>query len=143
MQEIMNNTAELILKENIREMLPDNEQPEKHEKSELDKLKEMLSEVTYDDILNSTAPYEKILTLHDEFTVSQYITAFRQIAKRFKLTADFDSLVAPYKDKALKQLKEASQQEKKEDKSQYPKWWDGSQVNEDVFCTELLKQHTL
>lgn len=147
MQEMMNNTAELILDENIREMLPDaihdNEQPEKQEKSELDKLKEMLSEVTYDDILNSTAPYEKILTLHDEFTVSQYITAFRQIAKRFKLTADFDSLVAPYKDKALKQLKEASQQEKKEDKSKYPKWWDGSQVNEDVFCTELLKQHTL
>lgn len=125
MQEMMNNTAELIVDENIREMLPDaipdNEQPEKQEKSELDELKEMLSKVTYDDILNSTSPYEKILTLHDEFTVSQYITAFRQIAKHFKLTADFDSLVAPYKDKALKQLKEASQQEKKEDKSKYPK----------------------
>lgn len=143
MQEMMNDNAELISANGIVDILPDDAVDEEQKKSELDKLKENLSEVTYDDILNSTAPYEKILTLHDEFTLSQYITAFRQIAKRFKLTADFDSLVAPYKDKALKQLKEASQQEKKEDKSKYPKWWNGSQVNEDVFCTELLKQHTL
>lgn len=143
MKEMMNDNAELISANGIGDILPDDAIDEEQEKSELDKLKEKLSEVTYDDILNSTAPYEKILTLHDEFTVSQYITAFRQIAKRFKLTADFDSLVAPYKDKALKQLKEASQQEKNEDKSKYLKWWDDSQVNEDVFCTELLKQHTL
>lgn len=147
MQEMMNDTAELIVEDDIGEILPDalpdSEQIEEQEKSELDKLKEELSAVTYDDILNSTTPYEKILALPDEFAVSQYITAFRQIAKKFKLTADFDSLVAPYREKALRQLKEAEHQEKKEDKSKYPKWWDGSQVNEDMFCTELLSQHTL
>ena len=133
MQEMMNDTAELIMEVNNGDNLP----------VVLDKLKEELSAVTYDDILNSTAPYEKILTLPDEFAISQYITTFRQIAKKFKLTADFDNLVAPYKDKALRQLKEAEHQEKKEDKSNFPKWWDGTQVNEDVFCTELLEQHTL
>lgn len=147
MQEMMIDTAELIIEDNIGEtlpdVLPDSEQPEEEEKSEFEKLKEELSAITYDDILNSTSPYEKILALPDEFAISQYITAFRQIAKKFKLTADFDSLVAPYKEKALRQLKEAEHQEKKEDKSKYPKWWDGSQVNEDVFCTELLSQHTL
>ncbi|WP_303800075.1 phage/plasmid primase, P4 family [Ruminococcus flavefaciens] len=147
MQEMMNDTAGLITEDNIRETLPDalpdSEQPEEEGKSEFEKLKEELSAVTYDDILNNTAPYEKILALPDEFAISQYITAFRQIAKKFKLTADFDSLVAPYKEKALRQLKEAEHQEKKEDKSKYPKWWDGTRVNEDVFCTELLSQHTL
>ena len=137
MQEMMNDTAELIVEDDIGEILPDalpdSEQIEEQEKSELDKLKEELSAVTYDDILNSTTPYEKILALPDEFAVSQYITAFRHIAKKFKLTADFDSLVSPYKEKALRQLKEAEPLEKKEDKSKYPKWWDGSQVNEDVF----------
>lgn len=102
-----------------------------------------LSSATYDDILNSTGLYERILTLPDEFSVAQYVTALRQTAKRYKLTADFDNLVAPYKEKALKQLKEANQQEKKKDKSRYPEWWDGSQLNEDLFCTELLKQHRL
>ena len=101
MQEMMNDTAELIMEVNNGDNLP----------VVLDKLKEELSAVTYDDILNSTAPYEKILTLPDEFAISQYITAFRQIAKKFKLTADFDNLVAPYKDKALRQLKEAEHQE--------------------------------
>ena len=147
MQEMMNDTAELITENNNGDILPvvlnEEVQPEEQERSELDKLKEELLAVTYDDILNSTAPYEKILTLPDEFAVSQYITAFRQIAKKFKLTADFDSLVAPYKEKALRQLKEAEHQEKKEEKSKYPKWWDGTQVNEDIFCTELLAQHTL
>lgn len=130
MQEMMNDNAELTTEENSGDILPvvlnEEVQPEEQEKSELDKLKEELSAVTYDDILNSTAPYEKILTLPDEFAVSQYITAFRQVAKKFKLTADFDSLVAPYKEKALRQLKEAEHQEKKEDKSKYPKWWDGT-----------------
>mgnify|MGYP007011900979 CR=1 FL=1 len=144
MQEMMNDTAELITEANNGDDLPVVPDEEvQQEKSELDKLKEELSAVTYDDILNSTAPYEKILTLPDEFAVSQYITAFRQVAKKFKLTADFDSLVAPYKDKVLRQLKEAEHREKKEEKSKYPKWWDGTQVNEDVFCTELLAQHTL
>ena len=147
MQEMMNDTAELTTEENngdIFPVVPDEEvQPEEQEKAELDKLKEELAAVTYDDILNSTAPYEKILTLPDEFAMSQYITAFRQVAKKFKLTADFDSLVAPYKDKALRQLKEAEHKEKKEEKSKSQKWWDGTQVNKDVFCTELLAQHTL
>lgn len=147
MREMTNDTAKLIAEVNNGDdlpIVPDEEvQSEGREKSELDKLKKELSAVTYDDILNSTASYEKILTLHDEFAISQYITAFRQIAKKFKLTADFDSLVAPYKDKALRQLKEAEHQEEKEEKSKYPKWWDGSQVNEDVFCTEFLSQHML
>ncbi|SEH78178.1 putative DNA primase/helicase [Ruminococcus flavefaciens] len=97
-----------------------------------------LSAVTYDDILNNTETYEKILMLPDEFAISQYITALRQIAKKFKLTSDFDRLAAPYKEKALRKLKEAAHQEKTEDKSEYPKWWDGLQINEDMFCTELL-----
>ena len=105
MQEMMNDTAELITEANNGDDLPvipyEEVQPEEQEKSELDKLKEELSAVTYDDILNSTAPYEKILTLPDEFAVLQYITVFRQVAKKFKLTADFDSLVAPYREKAL------------------------------------------
>ncbi len=147
MREMTNDTAKLIAEVNNGDdlpIVPDEEvQSEGREKFDLDKPKKELSAVTYDDILNSTASYEKILTLHDEFAISQYITAFRQIAKKFKLTADFDSLVAPYKDKALRQLKEAEHQEKKEEKSKYPKWWDGSQVNEDVFCTEFLSQHTL
>ena len=101
MQEMMNDTAELITENNngdiLTVVLNEEVQPEEQENSELDKLKEELSAVTYDDILNSTAPYEKILTLPDEFAVSQYITAFRQVAKKFKLTADFDSLVTPYR----------------------------------------------
>ena len=113
MQEMMIDTAELIMEVNNGDNLP----------VELNKLKEELSAVTYDDILNSTAPYKKILTLPDEFAISQYITAFRQIAKKFKLTADFDSLVAPYKEKALRQLKEAEHREKKEDKSKFAEWW--------------------
>lgn len=146
MQEMMNDTTELISAEEIGDDFSEDmaDKPiEEQEESESDKLKKELSEATYDDILNSTELYERILTLPDEFAVAKYVTALRQTAKRYKLTADFDSLVAPYKEKALKQLKEANQQEKKEDKSRYPKWWDGSQVNEDVFCTELLKQHTL
>lgn len=147
MREMTNDTAKLIAEVNNGDdlpIVPDEEvQSEEQKRSELDKLKKELSAVTYDDILNSTASYEKILTLHDEFAISQYITAFRQIAKKFKLTVDLDSLVAPYKDKALRQLKEAEHQEKKEEKSKYPKWWDGSQVNEDVSCTEFLAQHTL
>lgn len=63
MQEMMNDTAELIMEVNNGDNLPveHNEelQHEEQEKSELDKLKEELSAVTYDDILNSTAPYEK------------------------------------------------------------------------------------
>ena len=59
MQEMMNDTAELTTEENngdIFPVVPDEEvQSEEHEKSELDKLKEELSAVTYDDILNSTA----------------------------------------------------------------------------------------
>ena len=77
MQGMMNDTAELTTEENSGDILPvvlnEEVQPEEQEKSELDKLKEELSAVTYDDILNSTAPYEKILTLPDEFAVSQYI----------------------------------------------------------------------
>ena len=61
MQKLMNDTAELIMKVNNGDNLP----------VELNKLKEELSAVTYDDILNSTAPYEKILTLPDEFAISQ------------------------------------------------------------------------
>ena len=76
MQEMMNDTAELITEANNGDDLPvvpyEEVQPEEQEKSELDKLKEELLAVTYDDILNSTAPYEKILTLPDEFAVSQY-----------------------------------------------------------------------
>lgn len=146
MQEMINDTTELISAEEIRDDFSEDmadKTIEEQEESESDKLKKELSEATYDDILNSTELYERILTLPDEFAVAKYVTALRQTAKHYKLTADFDSLVAPYKERALKQLKEANQQEKKEDKSRYPKWWDGSQVNEDVFCTELLKQHTL
>ena len=121
MQEMMNDTAELITENNNGDILPvvlnEEVQPEEQEKAELDKLKEELLAVTYDDILNSTAPYEKILTLPDEFAISQYITAFRQIAKKFKLTADFDSLVAPYKDKALRQLKRQSIRKRKRRKA--------------------------
>ena len=69
MQEMMNDAAELTTEENNGDILPvvlnEEVQPEEQEKSELDKLKEELSAVTYDDILNSTAPYEKILTLPD------------------------------------------------------------------------------
>ena len=76
MQEMMNDTAELITENNngdiLTVVLNEEVQPEEQEKAELDKLKEELSAVTYDDILNSTAPYEKILTLPDEFAVSQY-----------------------------------------------------------------------
>ena len=117
MQEMMNDTAGLITEDNIRETLPDalpdSEQPEEEGKSEFEKLKEELSAVTYDDILNNTAPYEKILALPDEFAISQYITAFRQIAKKFKLTADFDSLVAPYKEKALSLKKQSIRKRKR------------------------------
>lgn len=56
---------------------------------------------TYDDILNNTEIYEKILTLPDEIAISQYITSLRQVARQYKLTGDFDRLVHPYKEKAL------------------------------------------
>ena len=60
MQEMMNDTAELITENNNGDILPvvlnEEVQPEEQEKAELDKLKEELLAVTYDDILNSTAP---------------------------------------------------------------------------------------
>lgn len=37
---------------------------------------------TYDDILNNTEIYEKILTLPDEIAISQYITSLRQVARQ-------------------------------------------------------------
>ena len=40
---------------------------------------------TYDDILNNTEIYEKILTLPDEIAISQYITSLRQVARQYKL----------------------------------------------------------
>ena len=73
MREMTNDTAKLIAEVNNGDdlpIVPDEEvQSEGREKSELDKLKKELSAVTYDDILNSTASYEKILTLHDEFAL--------------------------------------------------------------------------
>ena len=65
-------------------------------------LSEKDNTATYDDILNNTEIYEKILTLPDEIAISQYITSLRQVARQYKLTGDFDRLVHPYKEKALK-----------------------------------------
>lgn len=100
---------------------------------------------TYDDILNNTEIYEKILTLPDEIAISQYITSLRQVARQYKLTGDFDRLVHPYKEKALKVLKEQNAAKKKKDcyQTERPEWWDGNNVNEDIFCTQYLENHQL
>jgi putative DNA primase/helicase len=122
-------------------------QKEKAEREFLDKFEreenqKSLVEASYDDILYSTQLYEKILEQPDEIAVSQYITALRQIAKRYKLTADFDVKVKPYRDKALKRLKQESGDIPAEAEN-CPCWWEDNNVNEDKFCEEILVQHKL
>lgn len=99
--------------------------------------------ISYDDILYGTEIYEKILELPDEIAVTQYITALRQKAKQYKLTSDFDTKVKPYRDKALFLLRKSEKENSASPESSFPKWWDGSNVNEDVFCSELLENHNL
>ena len=100
--------------------------------------------ISYDDILNKTELYENILTLPDEITILQYITSLRQTAKKYKLTGDFDRLVKPYKEKALKLLKEKErEQQNSMIFNDFPKWWNGNVINEDDFCTEYLWYHRL
>ena len=100
--------------------------------------------ISYDDILNKTELYENILTLPDEIAILQYITSLRQTAKKYKLTGDFDRLVKPYKEKALKLLKEKErEQQHSMIFNDFPKWWNGNVINEDDFCTEYLWYHRL
>ena len=102
-----------------------------------------IERITYDDILYGTEIYEKILDLPDEMAVTQYITSVRQTAKQYKLTADFDSRVKPYREKALKQIKESEKEQQDYTNQNFPEWWDGFAVNEDVFCSEYLQSHKL
>lgn len=102
-----------------------------------------IERITYDDILYGTEIYEKILDLPDEMSVTQYITSVRQTAKQYKLTADFDSRVKPYREKALKQIKESEKEHQDYTNQNFPEWWDGFAVNEDVFCSEYLQSHKL
>jgi putative DNA primase/helicase len=64
------------------------------------------------------------------------------MAKRYKLTADFDVKVKPYRDKALKRLKQESGDIPAEAEN-CPCWWEEGNVNEDKFCEEILVQHKL
>lgn len=111
----------------------------KTEREEQEKtLRESIDGLSKDFLLTSKEPYEYILTLSNELEISDYISLLRKRAGELKCKGDFDSRVKPYRDKALKDIKQAEQEKAYEEylkrAESFPDWWDGKTIDEDIFC---------
>lgn len=120
----------------------------KTEREEQEKtLRESIDGLSKDFLLTSKEPYEYILTLSNELEISDYISLLRKRAGELKCKGDFDSRVKPYRDKALKDIKQAEQEKAYEEylkrAESFPDWWDGKTIDEDIFCKCFLENREI
>ncbi|MGN0595211.1 MAG: DUF5906 domain-containing protein [Hominimerdicola sp.] len=107
----------------------------------------IFNNVTEDDILHNEYLYKYVMFFSDETEINSYITELRQVAKGCKLTADFDRKMNAYKRQAVKKLREAEREKANQAfikrAESFPEWWDGQNIDEDVFCKGFLENREM
>ena len=107
----------------------------------------VFNNVTEDDILHNEYLYKYVMILSDETEINSYITELKQVAKRYKLTTEFNCKMNTYKRQAVKKLREAEREKANQAfikrAESFPEWWDGQNIDEDVFCKGILEKHEI
>lgn len=102
-----------------------------------------VASISKDDIITGKEIYNVILTLPDEICINNYVVQLRQRAKELRCKSDFEQRVKAYTNAAFKQLKKKEREarliEFEEKIANYPGWWDGRTIDEDIFCDKFLK----
>lgn len=106
-----------------------------------------LSGLERSDLVTGRECYEYILTLDNMIGVCEYVARLRERARELKCKTDFEQRVKPYVEQVRRDIARREKEQRaaesaallEQRQADFPEWWDGQTIDEDIFCDEFLK----